>query len=197
MRSLLSALYGYFDLEGNERAPGQLRATRRRADDRPTACRRSTEILGSAAGPPIASGFDVEPQVPLAPPRTHYVESGTRTERISDNLPVYQGPDFRNEAAAVPLPSAVRGRHAARSAAIAVHAAARQRPVRVRRARARVPACAHRSARRLRRRRRRARHQVPVAVHVHVARERRPAPALRAGRRRQRRHPRSTTTSSR
>lgn len=98
--SLLSAMYGYFDLEGNDtrrthlaRLAVELTTARREVPSR-------TEILGDPGWTSNRVRIHVTPIVPAAPAGARYVESGTRHTRVSTDLPVYLGPDFQS----VPLP---------------------------------------------------------------------------------------------
>jgi hypothetical protein len=96
VRSLLSALYGHFGFEDDGRRRdnyARLAVELMNADGVPT----RLEILGSAAWSADRIRIQVTPREPLAPPRTNYFESGIRTDRISDNLPIYFGPEFRSD----------------------------------------------------------------------------------------------------
>jgi hypothetical protein len=98
--SLLSAMYGYFDLEGNDtrrtnlaRLAVQLTTARREVPSR-------AEILGDPGWTSNRVRIHVTPIVPAPPAGARYVESGTQHTRVSTDLPLYQGPDFQN----APLP---------------------------------------------------------------------------------------------
>lgn len=93
--SLLSGLYGYFGLESdNSRRYGYARLAYELTAQRwpvPTLA----EVLGSAAWRTDLLRIHFRPTLRATLPRTTYEESGNRHDRLSNDLPVYQGPDFQ------------------------------------------------------------------------------------------------------
>ncbi len=90
-------MYGYFDLEGDDarRTRYARLAMQLSAEARPVPTRAA--VLGSPAWTSDLVRIQVTPRVPLVPPLVNYFASGTSAAVMSDNLPVYQGPDFRSE----------------------------------------------------------------------------------------------------
>lgn len=96
VRSLLSGLYGYFDLEGD----GAKRTAYARLAVELSTEMRPVPTLGTILGSPAWTSdlvrIQCTPHEP-PPPSAHYFESATTHSRLSHELARFEGPDFRSD----------------------------------------------------------------------------------------------------